>query len=181
MLVNNAGTSAVGPLAQTSPETMTNMVALNITALTALTMAVLPGFGERNAGTIINIGSVVGFAPYPQVPVYGPTKAYVLNFTQVLQQQLADTGIRVQLVTPAATVSEIWDTFGVPLSSLDPATVMSTEDCVDAALSGLDNGELITVPPVHDDRLLRNFEAASMALLQATHTGHPAPRYRLRR
>ena len=181
MLVNNAGTSAVGPLAQTSPETMTNMVALNITALTALTMAVLPGFQERNAGTIINIGSVVGFAPYPQVPVYGPTKAYVLNFTQVLQQQLADTGIRVQLVTPAATVSEIWDTFGVPLSSLDPATVMSTEDCVDAALSGLDSGELITVPPVHDDRLLRNFEAASMAVLQATQTGQPAPRYGLRR
>lgn len=182
LLIDNAGTSVVGPLAQTSPETMSNMVALNITALSALsalTMAVLPGFQERDAGTIINIGSVVGFAPLPLVPIYGLTKAYVLNFTQVLQQQLAGTGICVRLVAPAATVSEIWDTFGVPIFSLDPATVMSIQDCVDAALSGLDRGELIPLPPVNDDSLLRNFEAASLALLGATLTGQPAPRYSL--
>lgn len=178
-LVNNAGTSGTGPLAQTSPETLTTMVALNITALSALTMAVLPGFTQRHAGTIVNIGSVVGFAPYALVPIYGPTKAYVLNFTQVLQQQLADTGIRVQLVAPAATVSEIWESVGVPLSTLDPATVMTTEDCVDAALSGLDRGERITVPPVHDESLLQNFEAAATALINATQTGQPAPRYGL--
>ena len=181
LLVNNAGTSAVGTLAETSSETLNSMVALNIIALSALTMAVLPGFQQRGAGMIINIGSVVGYAPYPQVPIYGPTKAYVLNFTQVLQQQLAGTGIRVQLVTPAATVSEIWGTFGVALSSLDPATVMSTEDCVDAALRGLDNGELITSPSLQNDELLRNFEAASLAVLQDAGTnGQPAPRYGLR-
>ncbi len=178
-LVNNAGISAFGPLADVSPEIMTTMVALNITALSALTMAVLPGFQKRNAGTIVNIGSVVGFGPYPEVPIYGPTKAYVLNFTQILQQQLAGTGVRVQLVAPGATVSEIWDKIGVPLSALDPAAVMTTDDCVDAAFSGLDRGELITVPPVHDDSLIRTFEAASAALRPATQTGQPAPRYGL--
>jgi short-subunit dehydrogenase len=180
LLVNNAGTSAVGQLAETPQSTLTSMVALNITALSALTMAVLPGFQKRNSGTIINIGSVVGYAPYPMVPIYGPTKAYVLNFTQILQQQLAETGIRVQLVTPAATVSEIWDTFGVPLSTLDPAVVMTTEDCVDAALRGLDDGELITAPSVQDETLLRNFETAAGALLQGTQFGNPAPRYGLK-
>ena len=182
LLVNNAGTSVVGPLAETSPQTLTNMVALNITALSALTIAVLPGFLGRGSGTIINIGSVVGFGGFPYVPIYGPTKAYVLNFTQAVQKQLADTGIRVQLVTPAATVSEIWDVAGLPLSNLDPATVMTTEDCVDAALRGLDDGELITSPSLQDDSLLRSFEAASEALLQATQiTGQPAPRYGLHR
>ncbi len=58
---------------------------------------------------------------------------------------------------------------------------MSTEDCIDAALSGLDQGELITVPAAHDDALLQNFEAAGTALLQATQTGQPAPRYGLHR
>lgn len=180
LLVNNAGTSGMGPLAEASMETLTSMVALNVTALSALTIAVLPGFLARNAGTIINIGSVVGYAPYVHVPIYGPTKAYVMNFTQILQQQVAGTGVRVQLVTPAATVSEIWGSVGVEISELDPATVMTTEHCVDAALRGLDDGEPITVPPLHDDGLLHAFEAAAGSLLLATSlTGQPAPRYGL--
>jgi uncharacterized protein len=175
--VNNAGTSFIGSVADTTQEILTSMVALNITALTALTRAVLPGFQERNAGTIINIGSVAGSS---LVTIYGGTKAYVLNFTQGLQQQLSGTGIRVQLVAPAATVSEIWDISGFPLSNLDPATVMSTEHCVDAALRGLDAGELITAPSLPDDRLLRIFELASESLFQATRgSGQPAPRYDL--
>ena len=181
-LVNNAGVSQVGNLSDVSPETLAKMVALNITAVTRLTMAVLPGFKERGSGTIVNIGSGVGFAPLAFVPVYGPTKAYVLNFTQVLQQQLAGTGIRVQLVTPAVTVSEGWDNVGIPMSTLDPATIMSTEDCVDAALSGLDAGELITIPSLDDGDLLRRFETASEALFKAMmSTGQPAHRYALAR
>ncbi len=179
LLVNNAGTSSAGPVAETSLETLTNMVALNITALTALTTAVLPGFQKRGSGTIVNISSVVGFTGYPWVPIYGGTKAYVLNFTQALQQQLAGTGIRIQLVAPSGTVSEIWDVIGVPISSL-PTPLMTTEDCVDAALSGLDRGELITAPPLHDEGLLLNLEAAAQARLQATQNSQPAPRYGVR-
>lgn len=179
LLVNNAGTSSVGAVADVDLAAFTSMVALNITALTALTKAVLPRFQERNAGTIVNIGSVVGFTGYPWVPVYGATKAYVMNFTQALQQQLAETAIRVQLVTPAATVSDIWDVVGVPLTDLDPATVMTTDHCVDAAMKGLDSGELITAPSVHDAALLETFVKASGDLLAATQTGTPAPRYGL--
>ena len=69
LLVNNAGTSSVEPVVQASGETITNLIALNVTALTVLTKAVLPRFIERNAGTIVNNGSVVGFMGYPWVPV----------------------------------------------------------------------------------------------------------------
>jgi NADP-dependent 3-hydroxy acid dehydrogenase YdfG len=54
----------------------TSMIALNITAVTALSKAALARFQERDSGTIVNIGSGVGFAPLSWVPVYGPTKAY---------------------------------------------------------------------------------------------------------
>jgi short-subunit dehydrogenase len=181
LLVNNAGTVFFGPIETTSQATLTTMVALNVTALTALTMAVLTTFQKRNSGTIINIGSVGGFSGLSILAVYGGTKAYVLNFTQALQKQLSGTGIRVQLVTPAATATEIWDTAGFPISNVDPATVMSTEDCVDASLQGLDAGELITAPALEDEGVLRSFEAASEALFNATQTGQAASRYGLKR
>ena len=176
VLVNNAGTSSVEPVAQASVETLTNLVALNVTALTLLTKAVLPGFIERNEGTIVNIGSVVGFTGHGWVPVYGGTKAYVLNFTQGLKQQLAETAIRFQYVAPAATASEIWDVMGVPISSVE-TVLMDTEACVDAALKGLDAGEFITAPSVRDGALVTTFEEASMTLLAATQSAEPAPRY----
>ena len=177
MLVNNAGTSSVEPVAQATADSLTHLITLNVTALTLLTRAVLPGFVRRNAGTIVNIGSVVGFTGYAWVPVYGGTKAYVLNFTQGLKQQLAETKIRFQYVAPAATASEIWDVISVPVSSLGEGVLMDTEACVDAALKGLDDGEFITAPSVHDDALVSNFEEASMTLLAATQQSEPAPRY----
>jgi short-subunit dehydrogenase len=176
-LVNNAGFAAIGPVSQTSPAAMHSLVAVNITALTALTMAILPTFVARNAGTIVNIGSAAGFAPFAVVPIYGPTKAYVRQFTQCLQQEVQGTGVRVQLVSPASTVTEGFESLGIPPALVDPATLMTTEDCVDAALKGLDNGEFNTAPSLHDESLLQQFEEASMKLLMATQTGQPAPRY----
>jgi hypothetical protein len=64
--------------------------------------------------------------------------------------------------------------------TLDAATIITTEDCVDAVMSGLDAGELITVPFLQDDAVLRNFEASSIALFETMmSTGQPVPRYRL--
>src|SRR5882757_2203940 len=61
VLVNNAGNARLGPLAQTSAEDAASMIALNITALTRLTQAALPAFLSRNAGVIVNVGSVLSF------------------------------------------------------------------------------------------------------------------------
>jgi short-subunit dehydrogenase len=182
LLVNNAGYSILKTLAETPDESFTNMIALNITALTALSKAALVRFQQNGSGTIVNVGSGVGFAPLSMVPIYGPTKAYVLQFTQILQQQVTGTGIRVQLVVPGAVVSEGWDVAGgASLDALDPSIVMTTEDCVDAALTGLDNGELITAPSLQDETLVRNYETASGVLLQGMFAGEPADRYGISR
>ena len=178
MLVNNAGTNAVAPLADTKQENLQAILNLNVVALTRLTIAVLPGFKERDRGTIINISSAVAFQPYAYLSVYGSSKAYVSMLTRTLQDELAGTNVTAQLVTPAATVSEIWDVQGFPLSAVDPAIVMTTEDCVDASLRGLDMGERITVPSLGDVQLLANYEAAAKALFAGTQvTGKPAARY----
>jgi short-subunit dehydrogenase len=64
-----------------------------------------------------------------------------------LQRELAGKGIRVQAVLPSATATDAWEIAGLHYSNLPPEIVMSTEDLVDAALTGLDQGELVTIPP----------------------------------
>jgi short-subunit dehydrogenase len=156
------------------------MTNLNITALVRLTLAVLPGFKKRDRGTVINIGSVLGFHWLPVSPLYSGTKGYVLNFTRGLQDELAVSGVVIQLVLPSATATDLWGISGVPLAALDPAIVMTVDNMVDAALAGLDLGERITLPSVEDaGNLLAAYDSARTALLSASRTGKTASRYQV--
>lgn len=179
MLVNNAGASTLAPVVDTPRAGIASMDKVNVTALAQLTYAVLPQFKQRNRGTIINIGSVLSFHILPVSTIYSATKGYVMNFTRGLQQELAGTGITVQLVLPASTATELWELSGVPLAQLDQATIMRAEDCVDAALAGLDLGELVTLPSVEDQELWERFDAARLALFAGAMHGKPASRYGL--
>ena len=177
MLVNNAGTASLAPLTNANVDEMEAMITLNVTALTRLTYAAAPAFVARGAGTIINIGSVVGVAPERLNGVYGASKAFVLAFTQSLQHELAQKGVRIQAVLPAATATDIWEKGGFHHSKLPAGTVMSTDDMVDAALAGLDQGEVVTIPPLQDGDDWARFDAARRALAPKFGNSAPAPRY----
>jgi uncharacterized protein len=179
MLVNNAGTASVAPLLNADIEKMEEMIALNSIALTRLTYAAAPAFVKRGTGTIINISSVVGISPETLNGVYGATKAYVLAFSHSLQHELADKGIRVQAVLPGATATDMWEIAGLPWQKLPPSIVMSVEEMVDAALVGLDHGELVTIPGLHDGDEWTRFEAARRAISQRFGNSVPASRYRI--
>lgn len=178
MLVNNAGTSTLAPIGDTSVSAAEAMIDINIRAVVRLTMAVLPGFKARDRGAIINIGSVLGFRSLPISTIYSASKAYILFFTRGLIDELSATNVMVQLVAPAATATDLWEISGVPLSQLDPASVMTVDAMVDASLAGLDEGETITLPSVEGaDQLIAAFDAATLALLGASQRGTPAKRY----
>jgi uncharacterized protein len=178
MLVNNAGIASIAPLLDADIEKMEAIIALNVTALTRLAYAAAPAFVACGAGSIINIASIVGIAPEMLNGVYGATKAYVIAFSHSLQHELADKGVRIQAVLPGATATELWEIAGRPYQNLPPEIVMSPEDVVDAALAGLDLGELVTIPPLHDiDEWIR-FESSRRALSQRFGNAEPAPRYK---
>lgn len=177
MLVNNAGTASVAPLLDADVDKMEDMIALNITALTRLTYAAAPAFARRGTGTIINIASIVGISPETLNGVYGASKAYVLALSHSLQHELADKGIRIQAVLPGATATELWDKAGLPYQNLPASIVMSPEKMVDAALSGLDQGERVTIPGLQDAEEWIRFEAARRAISQRFGNSLPAPRY----
>jgi short-subunit dehydrogenase len=176
-LVNNAGVGSVTPLLETDVDKMEDMIDLNITALTRLTYAAVPGFVARGKGTIVNIASVVGISPETLNGVYGATKSYVIGFTQSLQHELAEKGLRIQAVLPGATATEFWDVAGYPHSNLPKEMVMSAEDLVDAALVGLERGEVITIPPLQDGKEWETWEAARKAMSTRLSNAKPGARY----
>src|SRR6267154_585078 len=157
---------------------MQDMIALNVTALTRLSYAAAPAFVKRGTGTIINIGSAAGISVEALNGVYGASKAYVLAFSLSLQHELTSKGIRVQVVLPARTATDGWDVAGSPWQKMPPEIVMPVEDMVDAALVGLDQGELVTIPPLHNGDDWTRFEAARRSMSPQFGTSVPAPRYR---
>lgn len=176
MLVNNAGIGSVASILEADIDTMEGMIDLNITALTRLSYAAAPAFVARGAGTIINISSVVGIAVEALNGVYSASKSYVLSFGHSLQKDLASKGVRVQTVLPGATATEFWDVAGYPPQKTSEIT-MSAADCVDAALAGLDAGELVTIPGLHDEALWTHWEAERKEIGPKFRNAKPAPRY----
>jgi short-subunit dehydrogenase len=180
LLVNNAGVAAVSPLLASDVDAMDDMITLNVRALTRLTYAVAPGLVARGGGAIINIASIVAVGPEILNGVYGASKAYVLAFSQSLHKELANQGVRVQAVLPGATGTELWAKAGRPVEHLPGEIVMSTDDMVDAALAGLDQGELVTIPSLPDAADWQAYEAARQKLLPNLSRKNPAARYRAR-
>jgi uncharacterized protein len=179
VLVNNAGVGAAAPLVASDVDKMEDMIHLNVTALTRLTYAAVPGFVARGNGTIINIASIVAIAPEVLNGVYGGSKAFVLSFSHSLVHELAGKGIRVQAVLPGATATEFWDVAGMPVHQLPAQIVMSADDMVDAALAGLDLGETVTIPSLADKSEWDRHEAARLAMTDKLSSAIPAPRYNL--
>ena len=180
LLVNNAGVGATAPLLDSDVEKMDEMIRLNVGALTRLTYAAAPGFVARGGGTIVNIASSVAISPETLNGVYGASKAFVLALSQSLNHELAGKGVRVQTVLPGATATEFWDIAGLPVRNLPSAIVMSAQDTVDAALAGLDQGEIVTIPSLPDKAEWDAFDAARRAMSARLSSAVPARRYNIR-
>ncbi|WP_293675824.1 SDR family oxidoreductase [uncultured Phenylobacterium sp.] len=179
MLVNNAGVGSALPLLSSDVAAMQPMIDLNVTALMRLTYAAAPKFVERGSGTIVNMASIAAVGPEILNGVYAGTKAFVVALTQSLHHELAARGLRVQAVLPGAVGTAFWAASGAPLDTLPREIVMSAPDAVDAALSGLDQGELITLPSLPDVGDWQAYEAARQALFPNLSRSEPAARYRV--
>ncbi len=102
-LVNNAGYGLAGPFADLDADKQLGMIELNVTALTALTHALLPGMIERRRGAVLNVASTAAFQPGPFMAVYYATKSYVVSFSEALSEELRGTGVTVTALCPGYT------------------------------------------------------------------------------
>ncbi|WMN16064.1 SDR family oxidoreductase [Pseudomonas piscis] len=178
LLLNNAGVAADGPLAAADLDQMEQMIQLNVVALTRLAGAAAANFSAAGRGAIINIASVVALLPERFNATYSATKAYVLSLSQSLQAELKDTGVQVQAVLPGVTRTEIWQRAGFDVSVIPAEMVMDAGEMVDAALSGFDQQELITLPSLPDAADWQAMVAARLALAPNLSRSSAAARYK---
>ena len=110
ILVNSAGIT--GPnvkLWDYPPEDWVQVQQVNLNGLFFCCRELVPLMRERNYGRIVNIASVAGKDGNPNASAYSASKAAVIGLTKSLGKELADTGIRVNCVTPAAVKTAIFD------------------------------------------------------------------------
>lgn len=177
LLVNNAGIGPKGSLLNDDIDYLEGMIDLNVVAVNRLAVAAAQAFAARAKGTIVNIASVVALIPEMFNGTYGGTKAFVLGLTQALNAELKERGVRVQAVLPGLTRTEIFDRAGGSMDHLDPKMVMDVGDMVDAALSGLDQGELVTIPSLPEKAEYDALDSVRLGLRPNLSRDVPASRY----
>lgn len=120
VLVNNAGISMIGAVEETSPTEAAALFDTNVLGILRTTGAVLPFMREQRSGRIINISSVLGFLPAPYMGLYAASKHAVEGLSESLDHEVRQFGIRVVLVEPAFTKTNL-DANSPAAASLIPA------------------------------------------------------------
>lgn len=102
-LINNAGIGSGGEFAGADLKRLENMLQLNNGALVSLTHLFMQDMLKRKAGTIVNMGSLISFAPVPYMALYGASKAFVRFFSQALYEECKPYGVHVMFFAPGLT------------------------------------------------------------------------------
>lgn len=141
-LVNCAGAGKMGDVTDINPQTMQDLIHLNVTSVTMLSHYFGSEMKMQGAGKILNVASLGAFIPDPHFNVYGPTKAYELFLTEAMAGELAGSGVTVSCLCPGPTKTNWAHNAGKAdsKSALDPA------DVARIGFEGMQNGELVIVP-----------------------------------
>lgn len=108
ILANSAGFGISGSFEKLTEEEIDGMIELNCNALTKITRMILPYMGR--GAQIYQFASSAAFCPQPGFSIYAATKAYVLNFTLALRQEIRNKGIKVTAVCPGPVKTEFFET-----------------------------------------------------------------------
>jgi uncharacterized protein len=150
VLVNNAGFSTVGPVADIDPGREIAMIRTNVEAVDHLCALVLPGMLERVRGAILNVASTASYQPLPGQAGYAASKAYVRTFTTALAGEVAERGVTVTTLCPGPVRTEFADVSGLgDMDGGNPLPEVMWVDVEEVARTGVDaleDGRLVCIP-----------------------------------
>ncbi|HEV8391487.1 MAG TPA: SDR family NAD(P)-dependent oxidoreductase [Dongiaceae bacterium] len=130
LLINNAGTACLGPVADNPPEREAEMAQLNMAAPVEITRALLPGMLKRTAidagidagggrrGGLVFVASAAAFMPVPLFATYAASKAFLLHYAEALAAELSDTPVDVLALCPGATRTRFFERANIGRANL---------------------------------------------------------------
>lgn len=130
VLINNAGVGEYGPTAEKNLADLERMMHLNMDALVRLTHLALQPMLARRSGWIMNIASLAAFQPTPYMGAYGATKAFVLQFSLSLWEEVRRQGVVVTCVCPGPVRTGFFSRGGYEARMKDFTRLSTTADWV---------------------------------------------------
>jgi len=146
-LINNAGFGLRGAFVELDSRRQSDMMQVNVAALTELCRVFAEDMVRRGSGEILNVAGLAGVMPGPGMAVYCATKAYVLSFTEALANELRGTGVTVTCLSPGPTETRFGDAAGFSALRLFRLSApMSSTTVAEAGRAALERGTNLEVP-----------------------------------
>lgn len=145
-LINNAGFGLHGPLLDTDPVRLAQMLQLNMVTLTELTQQYGQDMARRGRGRILLVASLLGFMPAPLYAAYAGTKHYVLALGEALHDELAAAGVTVTVLSPGVTKTAFFGSSGHHVSATLNLMMMAPRPVAEAGIRALMQGRAGVVP-----------------------------------
>jgi short-subunit dehydrogenase len=147
VLVNNAGFATYGQFVELDQAGELRMLQVNIVTLTHLTHMLLPGMISRKRGRILNVASTAAFMPGPLMAVYYASKAFVLSFSEALNNELQGSGVTVTALCPGPTSTGFQARAQMEQSKLvSGRQIMGVDVVAQAGFDGLLRGRPVVIP-----------------------------------
>ncbi len=150
VLINNAGFATIGNFIDVPLEKTMRMFHLHMEASVLLTHAALQGMLKRKRGAIINVSSVAAFTLTPGNVMYDATKAFLKTFSENIQLEVRDDGIRIQALCPGFTHTEfheVGDFSNFDRSIVPDALWMSADEVTTLSLAAIENDQSVVFVP----------------------------------
>ncbi|MBR0751194.1 SDR family oxidoreductase [Bradyrhizobium jicamae] len=168
ILVNNAGYGLHGAFLETPIERTTDMIQLNITAITELSYTFGRDMAARGSGQILLIASLLGLQPVPSFAAYAATKSYVLAFGEALHDELRPKGVVVTSLCPGHTETGFDAAAGAPVSPMLRLLTMKPRPVAESGLRALSRGKASVVAGVLNKLIAFSNRLTPRAMQRAT-------------
>jgi short-subunit dehydrogenase len=174
LLINNAGYGLHGDFLDTPLEKTTDMIQLNLVAVTELSYEFGRDMAARGSGEILLIASILGFQPVPTYAAYAASKAYILSFGEALHDELRARGVDVTTLCPGHTQTGFDAAAGAYISPMLRRLTMQPRPVVDAGLRALSQKKASIIPGLLNNLIAfsnrltsRSMQSASMKKVMA--------------